>query len=254
MLLAIDIGNTNIAIGLFDKEDLVFKSKMATNKNKLSDEYAVKFKSILNLFNAGVENIDGAIISSVVPRLTNIMSEAILKCFKVNPIVVGPGVKNGINIRVENPSQMGSDIVCCAVGALAAYIAPIIIIDLGTATTISVVDKTLSLIGTAIIPGARISLDALSLNASQLQEVNIEQVKDILGTNTVDSMKAGILFGSASMIDGMIERIEDKIGQNPTIVATGGLSGIVIPNCKKMIIQNPDLLLKGLQIIYSKNL
>ncbi len=253
MVLTIDIGNTNIVIGVFEEDKLLFLSRMASDKNKLSDEYCILLSHILALYQVNNTDIKGAIIASVVPKLTNVLHKAVVKATKITPLIVGAGIKTGLNIRVENPSSLGSDIVADAVAANFLYPCPTIIFDMGTATVVSVVEEGGILNGSIIIPGVRISLDALSSSASQLPEVSLEEPKDILGMNTVDSMKSGIIYGSASMIDGMIERLEKRIGCACNVVATGGLSPLIIPHCNKKIIHNENLLLIGLNLIYKKN-
>lgn len=253
MVLTIDIGNTNIVIGVFNEDELLFLSRIATDKNKLSDEYSILLSNILTMNKINRADIKGAVIASVVPKLTNTLQRAVLKAVHISALIVGPGIKTGLNIRVENPSSLGSDIVADAVAANFLYPAPVIIFDMGTATVVSVVEAGGILNGSIIIPGVRISLDALSNAASQLPEVSIELPKDILGTNTIDSMKSGVIYGSASLVDGMIERLEERVGSSCNVVATGGLSHLIIPHCNKKIVYNENLLLIGLNLIYKKN-
>ena len=253
MILTIDIGNTNICVGAFENENLKFCARMSTDKQKLTDEYAIDLKDIFALYEQ--ENkVEGAILSSVVPALTPSVAQAIRIVFGVTPVIVGPGIKTGMNIKIDNPAQLGSDIIADDLAAHTLYKGPLMVFDMGTATTISVVDGAGAILGGIIMPGVRLSLNALSSTAAQLPEIGLDNPpEDIIGTNTIDSMKAGILYGNASMVDGMIERMEKRMGQPLKIVATGGLSSAIIPLCKHEIIHDPDLQLKGLYILYKKN-
>lgn len=253
MLLAIDMGNTNIVIGCIDDTKIYFVERLSTSTLKTELEYAVDFKTVLEIHNIQTSDIDGAIISSVVPQLNLVIKSAMEKLLKISPLIVGPGLKNGLNILMDNPSQLGSDLVVDSVAALKEYGAPIIIIDMGTATTICVVDKNKNYIGGQILPGVRVSLDSLVSRTSQLPRIGLDAPKKVIGTNTIDCMKSGILYGNASCIDGMIDRIEEELGYTAAVVATGGLAKSIIPHCKHKIILDDDLLLKGLKIIYDKN-
>jgi type III pantothenate kinase len=252
MILTIDVGNSNIVVGAFDGDTLAFSARLNTEKKRLSDEYAIDLRNIFALYGAGI-TIDGTILSSVVPGLTPVLKRAIKLVFDLDTLVVGPGIKTGMNIRIDNPSQLGSDILADAVGAFTQYPAPIVIFDLGTASTISVTDENGSILGGAILPGVTLSLNALSQTAAQLPEISMEAPRDIIGTNTIDSMRSGILFGNASMIDGMIDRLTERLGKTPTVVATGGIAETIVPLCKHSIILDPALQLKGLLRLYRKN-
>ncbi|MBQ6889063.1 MAG: type III pantothenate kinase [Lachnospiraceae bacterium] len=253
MLLAIDMGNTNIVIGCIDDEKIYFVERLSTSAKKTELEYAVDFKTVLELYDIQASDIDGVIISSVVPQLNLVIKTALEKLLKLTPLIVGPGLKNGLNILMDNPSQLGSDLVVDSVAALHEYGAPLTIIDMGTATTICVVDKNNNYIGGQILPGVRVSLDSLVSRTSQLPRIGLDAPKKVIGTNTIDCMKSGILYGNASCIDGMIDRIEEELGYPTTVVATGGLAKSIIPYCKHKIILDDDLLLKGLKVIYDKN-
>lgn len=253
MILAIDMGNTNIVIGCIDDEKTYFVERLSTDKSKTALEYAVGFKTVLELYSIDIAELEGAIISSVVPPLLNVICEAVSKITGKQPQVVGPGLKTGLNIKMDNPKTVGSDMIVDAVAGIKEYGAPLIIIDMGTATTLSVVDKDSNYIGGAIMPGVRLSMEALASNAAQLYRVSLETPKKSIGKNTIDCMKSGLLLGTACSIDGMIDRMEEELGYKTTIVATGGLSKVVIPLCKHDIIVEDDLLLKGLKIIYDKN-
>lgn len=253
MILAIDIGNTNIVIGCIDNERILFNERVSTDHRATDLEYAIQLKNIFEIHRTDLSRIEGAVMSSVVPSVTGIFKRAIKKLVHTDPIIVEPGIKTGLRIMTDNPVQLGSDLVVDAVAGINFYKLPLIIIDMGTATTMSVVDKDCNYLGTAIIPGMRTSLDALVSGAAQLPKVYLEQPKRVIGTNSTECMMNGIMHFTASGIDGMIERIEEELGYKCTALATGGLSEIIVPLCKKQIIYDNDLLLKGLMIIYNKN-
>lgn len=253
MLMTIDIGNTNITIGAFDGEKLSFTARLATDIRRTSDQYAIEIRDIVHLNDIEWQNIKEVVICSVVPTVGNAISKAVEKLFSVKPIILGPGVKTGLNIKIDNPTQLGADLVAGAVGAVAKYPMPCIIIDLGTASTISVLDKNGDFLGGSIAAGIKLTLEALTTKTAQLPLVSIEAPKKVIGTNTADSMKSGIVVGAAAMLDGLVERMEEELGQSATVVATGGLAGEVVPLCKKRIVIDDNLLLDGLKIIYNKN-
>ena len=253
MLLAIDIGNTNIVIGGIKDDQIVFEARIATDRSKTSDQYAVDIKDILSLFDVKAEDIQDCIISSVVPPVFNSVRTGILKVTGKSPMVVGPGLKTGLKIHMDNPAQVGSDRIVIAVAALAEYKPPLILMDLGTATTLEVVGEDNSSLGGCISPGVRISLDALTSRTAQLPGIRLEQPKRVIGKNTVDCMRSGIMYGTAAMIDGMLDRIEEELGTSTTVVATGGIAQFIIPLCHREIKLEKDLMLKGLNLIYQKN-
>lgn len=253
MLLAIDIGNTNIVIGGIKDNQIVFEARIATDRSKTSDQYAVDIKDILSLFDVKAEDIQDCIISSVVPPVFNSVRTGILKVTGKSPMVVGPGLKTGLKIHMDNPAQVGSDRIVIAVAALAEYKPPLILMDLGTATTLEVVGEDNSYLGGCIIPGVRISLDALTSRTAQLPGIRLERPKQVIGKNTVDCMRSGIMYGTAAMMDGMLDRIEEELGTSTTVVATGGIAQFIIPLCHREIKLEKDLMLKGLNLIYQKN-
>lgn len=253
MILAIDIGNTNIVLGGFSGDDLSFVSRIATNPSKTEDEYATKIKSILELHNAENADIDGAIISSVVPPLNTVMKKAISIAYGVEPIMVGPGIKTGINIHCDNPSSVGADLICACVAAHHIYGSPSLIIDMGTATKMMVVNEKGTFIGVSIIPGVSIALSALANGTAQLPQISLEAPKSVIGKNTIDCMRSGVVFGNASMIDGMIDRFFDEMGMELRVIATGGLASTIVRHCKHNITLDDDLIMKGLNILYKKN-
>ena len=253
MLLAIDIGNTNIVLGGFDGDKLKFVARIATNASKIEDEYATKIRSILALHNVETPSVKGVIISSVVPPLNSVMKRAIRIVYGVEPIMVGPGIKTGINILCDNPSTVGADLICACVAAHHIYGSPSLIVDMGTATKMMVMDKNGAFIGVSIIPGVNIALKALSGGTAQLPQISLEAPDSVIGKNTVDCMRSGVVYGNASLIDGMIDRFNEEMGQELQVIATGGLASTIVCHCKHKIIMDDDLLLKGLNILYGKN-
>lgn len=253
MLLAIDIGNTNLVIGCIQDDKILFKARIATDRTRTSDQYGVEIKNMIEAFGVRVEDISDCIISSVVPPVFNSVKTGVIKVIGKQPMVVGPGLKTGLNIHVDVPSQVGSDRIVIAVAALAEYQAPLILMDLGTATTMDVVEPGNLYMGGVIVPGVKISLDALTSRAAQLPGISLDKPRRVIGKNTVDCMRSGMMYGTAAMIDGLVERIEAELGHPSTLIATGGLAQFIAPLCKREIILEKDLLLKGLNIIYKKN-
>ena len=253
MLLAVDIGNTNIVLGCIENTQIVFTERLSTDHFKTSLEYAISFRSVLQLYEIDPKTITGAIISSVVPPITALIQDALVKLTGLQAMVVSPGVKTGLNIQMDNPAQVGSDLIVAAVAGIAEYPCPLILIDMGTATTITVIDKKKNYIGGMILPGLRVSLDSLTSRTSQLPRISLDPPKVLIGRNTIDCMRSGILYGNASCLDGMIDRIEEELGCSATAVATGGLAGSIVPLCRHEIILDDELLLKGMYLIYEKN-
>ncbi|MBP1538140.1 MAG: type III pantothenate kinase [Ruminococcus sp.] len=253
MILAVDIGNTNIVLGCCDEGRILFRERVSTSLTATDLEYAVTLRTAVEMNGYDSTQIDGAIISSVVPTITNTVKAAVEKYARVRCKVVGPGMKTGLSIKIDNPAQLGSDLVVDAVAGINEYKAPMIIIDMGTATTLSVIDEGKNYLGGMIMPGIMISHDSLISRTSQLPRIALEEPKKLIGTNTVDCIKGGILYGSAGSIDGICDRIKQEIGRVCTVVATGGLAPVVVPLCKTQITLDEDLLLKGLMLIYNKN-
>ena len=253
MLLAIDIGNTNITLGLFYEDILKVTARLATDPKKTPDEYAISIKDALALHGEEAAEIEDCIISSVVPTVASSVSSAIALLCDTVPLLLGPGVKTGLNIKIDNPAQLGADLAAGAVGALHEYRVPCIIIDMGTATTISVLDSTGAFLGGTIGPGVRMTMKALAEGTAALPAISMAAPKSVIGKNTIDCMQSGIVLGTAAMLDGIIDRIEEELGQSATVVATGGLSKEIIGYCKNDIIYNENLLLDGLRIIFEKN-
>ena len=253
MILAIDVGNTNIVVGCIDDGKTYFIERLSTNRTKTELEYAVDLKNVLDIYHIKKTEIEGCIISSVVPQITNIVKLAAEKILKKNAIVLGPGVKTGLNIMMDNPGQLGADQVADAVAGISSYPVPLILIDMGTATTASVVNSKKQYVGGMILPGVGVSLDALTARASQLSGISIDAPRHVIGKSTIECMKSGVLYSNAAALDGIIDRIEEELGEKATVVATGGLAKKIVPHCKREIILDEELLLRGLLIIYEKN-
>ena len=253
MILAVDIGNTNVVMGCMQDEKILCVERLATDTGKTSGEYAILIRAVLEIAGISLSGISGSIISSVVPQLNGVMSDAIKKLTGGRPKIVGPGLKSGMNIAIDNPGQLGSDLLVDAVAAAEAYPLPLIVIDMGTATTLSVVNAKRQYIGGMVLPGLRTGLNSLVSGTSLLPSITLEAPKKAIGRNTIDAMKSGAIYGTASMLDGLIDRVEEELGQTCTLVATGGLAGMVIRHCRHEILLDDDLLLKGLRLIYNKN-
>lgn len=253
MILAIDIGNTNIVLGCIRDGEILFTERLSTDHSKTGLEHAISLKIVLEMHDIDPKNLSGAIIGSVVPPLTELFQEALEKIAGIRAMVVGPGIKTGLNILMDNPAQVGSDLIVGAVAGIAEYSLPLILIDMGTATTICVIDSRKNYIGGMILPGVRVSLDSLTSRTSQLPRISLDAPKRLIGKNTIECMKSGVLYGNAACLDGMIDRIEADLGQEATVVATGGLAENIVPLCRHSIILDDELLLKGLLLIYKKN-
>lgn len=254
MILAVDIGNTNITFGLYDDDTLMFVSRIATDRARMPDQYAVELSLIIRLHGGDPLKLSHSIISSVVPELTDVIMTAVSYLTGKAPLVIGPGIKTGLNILIDNPAQLGADLVAGAVGAIEKYPLPCLVLDMGTATKISVIDSKGSYRGCTISAGIKISLDALSSGASQLPSIPLNAPKSAIGTNTVSSMQSGTILGAAAMIEGLCARLEKALGEEVrTIVATGGIAGFIIKHCNMDAVYDPDLILDGLRFIYKKN-
>lgn len=253
MILAIDIGNSNIVLGCIENRQILREARMATDVLKTSDQYCAELKSMLSLLEVNVEEIEGAIISSVVPPVLNSFKTAVVKLTGIVPLVVGPGMKTGLNILLDNPALAGGDLIVAAVAALAEYKPPLLIIDMGTATTMTVIDSKRNFLGGAIFPGVKISAEALSGKTAQLPAISLETPNRAIGRNTVDCMRSGLMMGTAAMLDGMIARMEEELGEPATVVVTGGIARFVTPMCRRSMIYDKDLLLKGLCLLYENN-
>ena len=253
MILAIDIGNTNIVMGCIRDRKILFTERISTDLSKTDLEHAISIKTVLELHHIVPSEISGAIIASVVPPITSLIREALRKITGCTAMIVGPGVKTGLNIQMDNPAAVGADLIVGAVAAIDEYPCPLVIVDMGTATTLAVVDKNRNYIGGMILPGLRVSLDSLTSRTSQLPRISLDPPRQLIGKNTIDCMRSGVLYGNASCIDGMVERIEDELGSPVTVIATGGLAGTITPLCKHQVFLDDELLLKGLLLLYEKN-
>lgn len=252
MLLAIDIGNTNIVIGGIRDGEILFEARIATDHLKTSDQYAVDIRNILKLFEVDLHKVQDSIISSVVPPVFNSVCTAIIKLTQRQPIVVGPGIKTGLDIRMDNPAQVGSDLIVDAVAAFHDYPTPLIVIDMGTATTLSYLGNN-TYEGCVIIPGVRIAVEALSGRAAELPHISIEEPPSVFGRSTIDAMRSGVLYGNAGMIDSMIQRMEEAAQPAATVVMTGGNAALIQKYCRREIHIDENLLLDGLYYLYQKN-
>ena len=253
MILAIDMGNTNIVLGGIDEKQTYFIERVTTDQSRTDTEYAIHFKNILEMHHIQLSDIEGAILSSVVPPLNTTILNAVEKAVGIRPLLVGSGMKTGMNILMDNPKSVGSDMIVDVVAAIHEHPLPLVVIDMGTATTLSVADKKGNYIGGVILPGLRVSLNSLSGKTAQLPYISLETPGKVIGKNTIDCMRSGIMYGNAAMLDGLIDRMEEEIGEKATIIATGGLARLVTPLCHHSIDFEEDLLLKGLLILYEKN-
>ena len=253
MILAIDIGNSNIVIGGVEGDEIVFEARLRTEATKTSDQYCVDLKILLDVNEVCKEAIEGVIVASVVPQVLNSMQTAVKKLTGKTCLVVGPGLKTGLNILIENPSQTGADLVVGSVAALREHKPPMIVVDMGTATTMVALDKNGALIGGCICPGVKISMDALTERTALLPGLQLDQPKKAIGRNTIDCMRSGIMMGAACMLDGMVQRMEEELGSKATVVVTGGIGKFIVPMCRTPMIYDKDLLLKGLAALYRDN-
>ena len=254
MILAIDAGNTHIVFGCMDEGQVRFTARIATDRSKTADEYALVFRSLFDLHQVDRRGMEGAIIASVVSELTDALRRAVEVVIHKTPILVGAGIKTGINIKIDDPGQLGADLVVGAVAATTKYPKPLIIFDLGTANTMSVVAADGRFLGGAIMAGPRLSVEALSNRTSQLPHIDLEVPERVIGRNTVAAMQSGAIYGHAAMVDGLIDRVEAELGQPvATVVATGGLAKTIVPHCRRTVTADETLMLDGLRIIYEKN-
>ncbi len=253
MLLTLDLGNTNLTVGVFREEELVCEWRLSSDRARTGDQYAIELMSLLHMSGIDPKAVTGAIISSVVPGLDAVLSAAVQRIVGVSPLMVGPGVKTGMNIRIDNPAQLGADLLVGAVAAVHKYGAPCIVWDLGTATTVSAIDRDGAFRGGAIMAGVSTSLNSLISNAALLQGVHIKAPEHAIGTNTGDSLRSGAVLGTAAMMEGMCDRIEQELGASATVVVTGGLGREIAAACRRETVYDSRLLLDGLRLIYNKN-
>ncbi|HIT34914.1 MAG TPA: type III pantothenate kinase [Candidatus Faecousia intestinigallinarum] len=253
MILTVDIGNSNIVLGGVEEDKIVLEARLRTDATKTSDEYCVDLKMLLEIHAVSPAQVEGAIIASVVPQVLNSFQTAIKKLTGKSSLVVGPGLKTGLNILLENPGQMGADLVAGDVAALREHKPPLIVIDMGTATTMSVLDQNGAHIGGCICPGVKVSQEALTERTALLPGLQLDKPKRAIGRNTTDAMRSGIMLGAACMLDGMVERMEQELGYKTTVIVTGGIAKFIAPLCRTPMIYDRDLIVKGLTALYREN-
>lgn len=253
MILALDVGNTHIVLGCIEEGKILRTARIHTALHDTETEYAVRIKDLLDLYGIDLRGFEAAILSSVVPPLTEVLSEAVLRVTGLKCMLVAPGIRTGLNIRIDDPGTLAGDLIVGSVAAAVCYGTPVIVLDMGTATTIVAIDGNNCYRGGAILPGVKLSYAALASGTSLLPDISVTPPKHAVATNTVDAMRAGAVFGTAASIDGMIERMEAELGCECKLVATGGLARAVTPYCKREIVCDKDLLLKGLWVLYEKN-
>ena len=254
MILTVDIGNTHIKVGAWDEDTLVFVARLQTNARRTRDEYSIALLDIMRLNDCNSAQFDGAVIASVVPPLSLAFRDAVMAVIQSKRVfLISPGLKTGLNIKIDNPATLGADFVCSAVAALEKYPLPCIIISLGTATAISALDADGNFLGGSVCAGAEISLEALSRRTAQLPHISMDEPGSVIGSNTIDCMKSGVVYGTASMLDGMVRRMKEILGEHTTVVAGGGLAAHIVGYCREEIILDDQLVMEGLRIIYHKN-
>lgn len=253
MIVTIEIGNSTITLGGVEGDDIRFECRINTDRVKTSDTYCIDLKTLFEIYGIELSDIEGVIIASVVPQVLNSVRTAIRKLLNKEPLVVGPGIKTGLDIRLENPGQMGASLVAADVAALAEHRPPMILIDMGTATTMTVLDPNGAHLGGCVCPGVKISLEALTARTSLLPGIQLDSPRQALGRSTADAMRSGIMFGNAAMLDGMIDRFRAETGWEFTIVATGGLAKHIVPLCRHEIVYDRYLIIKGLAKLYRSN-
>ena len=253
MLLTMDVENTCITLGCFDGDKLCFSAGISAVRSKTAEEYAIAIRDVLDLYRVDLEQVEASVLSSVVPGLTGVVRSALSLLLGVEPVVVGPGVKTGLNIRMDHPASVGTDLVALLVAAIGEYPLPLVVVNLGTATTLLAADRKGSYVGSVIAPGPITAMDALAETCDQLPVVALEAPGAFLGKNTVDSMKAGAVYGMASMLDGMVDRAEEQLGEACSVIITGAYAAEIAPYCRREMTMDPHLGMKGLRRIYEKN-
>jgi type III pantothenate kinase len=253
MLLVIDVGNTNIVYGLFDGAQLVHQFRVESSRARTADEYAVVLRQLLSMHEIGPGDVEAAIVASVVPSLTEPMVELVRRAFGREALVVGPGIRTGMSILVDNPREVGADRIVNAVAAYERFKSGVVVVDFGTATTFDCVTPKGEYLGGIIAPGVQISADALFARAAKLPRVEIAKPPKVVGRNTVHSMQSGIVYGYVGLVDGIVERIFDELGYTFSVIATGGLAGLIAPLSKNVQHVDDELTLVGLRILYERN-
>lgn len=253
MLLAVDVGNTNMVLGVYKGRELKVSWRISTNRAQTGDEYGIIFKSLFAQARVDDTLLTGMIISSVVPPLMFSLEEMAKRYFALEPLVVGPGMKTGLNIKIDNPREVGADRIVNAVAGIELYGAPLIIVDFGTATTFDAISKKGEYLGGAIAPGISISTEALFQRAAKLPRVELIKPKRVIGRDTISSMQSGIIYGFIGQVDGVVKRMIQEFPEKPKIIATGGLATLLAADSETLEIVNPLLTLEGLLIIYERN-
>lgn len=253
MILVVDVGNSNIVLGIYKHRELLHHFRISTSRQSTVDEYGILIHSFFQMSGISTSEIEGIIISSVVPPLVNVLEEMCIKYVGKKPLVVGPGIKTGLNLRYENPREVGADRIVNAVAAIDQFNCPLVVVDFGTATTFDCIDGEGNYLGGAIVPGIGISTEALYQRASKLPRIELEKPKKVIGRNTVHAMQAGIIFGYAGQVDGIVERIKEEMQATPKVIATGGLAELIASETKTIEVVSPMLTLEGLRIIYERN-
>ncbi|MGD6778025.1 type III pantothenate kinase [Sutcliffiella horikoshii] len=253
MLFVLDVGNTNTVIGVYDGEELKHHWRVETSRNKTEDEFGMIFKSLLEHVGLSFKDFEGIIISSVVPPIMFSLERMCQKYFHLKPLIVGPGIKTGLNIKYENPREVGADRIVNAVAGIHLYGSPLVIVDFGTATTYCYINEDKQYMGGAIAPGISISTEALYSRASKLPRIEIARPDGVIGKNTVSAMQAGILFGYVGQVEGIVNRMKKQSDVTPKVIATGGLAALIGNESDVIDIVDPFLTLKGLHLIYMKN-
>ncbi|WP_211318572.1 type III pantothenate kinase [Falsibacillus pallidus] len=253
MIFVLDVGNTNIVLGVYDQEELKYHWRVETNRHKTEDEYGMVIKTLLEHVGLSFQAFDGIIISSVVPPIMFSLERMCHKYFQIKPLIVGPGIKTGLNIKYDNPREVGADRIVNAVAGIHEYGSPLIIVDFGTATTYCYINEDKQYMGGAIAPGISISTEALYSKAAKLPRIEIARPDDIIGKNTVSAMQSGILYGYVGQVEGIVNRMKAQSSKEPTVIATGGLATLIDKESKVIDVVDPFLTLKGLRLIYKRN-
>lgn len=254
MIFVLDVGNTNIVLGVYDGEELKYNWRVETNRQKTEDEFGMLIKQLFANEGLTTKDIGGIIISSVVPPIMYALERMCKKYFSITPMVIGPGIKTGLNIKYDNPKEVGADRIVNAVAAIESYGSPLIIVDFGTATTYCYINEEKQYMGGAIAPGIGISTEALYNRASKLPRIEIAKPKDVIGKNTVSAMQSGILYGYVGQVEGIVNRMKQQTKYSPTVIATGGLASLIAKESTVVDVVDPFLTLKGLKMIYMKNI